>query len=751
MALQFFRKHKKYFNILMIAAVFAMVTFGGLWYADDAMKVFKNWMAGENPNDPTVLVAYGQRITGRERYRVEQNCQYGARLEEFVRQLGQFGSQKDIQALGKTFRNSIMLMRYAAASQSGTPEDVRKITDATAVLMLEARRAGIVVGDDMIKNTVLSEWAAAGVTEDSLKGLAQQFFGGSMEMLYSVLRQELTLSLYLESISQSARVVEEDVWSAYRTINQKTKVQTVDIKYETYLPKISQPTDAEVQAQFAKYKGVLQDDPAAPFGYKIPDRVELQYLTIDFKAIEADQKVTDEEIQKYYDDNKDRLYVKKEEPAKKGPAETPEAPKTGPTPADAEPTPDAGKTDAPKTDAPKTEAPKTEAPKVETPKADTPAPDANAQPPKPPKTLNAPEDAATATTTDQPAEPAKAPVAETPKTDAPKVDAPKADETPKAETPKTPETPKAETPKAEEKPKEYQPLEQVREKIKTTLVQQKAADEAQRLADEAVTTLQSSPLLGLAHVAKGKYMKVYGSKGLRTAKEISDLPGIGKANAYGRGKNAGTSIPFSELAFSLEGFVGKPVVALKVVSDQVLSDDVGNRYLFVVADKKAAEEPASLEQVKKDVVHDLQKVAAYREAEKTAEVVLNHAFNTNLSIEAMQVLGTKANDPRDLRRTDIQYGDESEKALVKAVFEVVDAGGRFGTLGSPTYEKVTVFEVLEVTLATEATYALMRDSFVNMALGNSRIDLLGSFTDPDVIIRRSGLVEKELARNSPQG
>lgn len=710
MALQFFRKHKKYFNILMIAAVFAMVTFGGLMYAGDAVDVFKNWMAGEDPRDPTVLLAYGQKITWSERRQVEVNCESGARFVEYVRYVSQFGGQKDVQAIAQTFRSSVMLYRYSAASQSGTPEDVRKVADATAVLMLEAKRAGIVVSDETIKNTVLSEWAAAGVTDQVLGGLVRQFFGGSTEVLYSVLRQELTLGLYLESIGQGATVTEQDVWAAYRNINQKAKVQTVDLKYETYLPKIAQPTEAEVEAQFAKYKSVLLDDPAAPFGYKIPNRVEFQYLTVDVKAIEADQQVTEEEIKKYYDENKDSRYVKPAAPAK------PEPVKTGLTPADAEPTPD---------------TPKTEAPKVDAPKADAPATDASVQPAK---TLDAPEEPAAPVAADKPAEPAAAPAAE----------AAKADESPKAEDAAKTETPPVEAPKPEEKPKEYRPLDEVRDAIKTTLVKQKAEEEAQRLAAEAVNTLQTTPRMELVNVAGGKYKKVYGSKGLRTAAEIKDLPGVGKAYGYGRGKEAYTQISFADQVFSVEGLVAAPTVALNVVSDRILRDELGNRYLFVVTGTKAAEEPASLEQVKGNVVHDLQKVAAYREAEKMAERALDRAINTNLSIEAMQFLGTKPNSPIDIRRRETEYGEAAGQKLAKAVFEVVDAGGRFGTLGSETYDQVTVFEVLTVTLTTEADYARIRDSMVNLVLRTNVGNLLSSFTEPDQIIRRSGLVDVEM-------
>ena len=56
MTLQFFRKHKKWFFVLMALAVFSIVVWQSISMAPEALARIKYHMGGPNPNDPPVYM-----------------------------------------------------------------------------------------------------------------------------------------------------------------------------------------------------------------------------------------------------------------------------------------------------------------------------------------------------------------------------------------------------------------------------------------------------------------------------------------------------------------------------------------------------------------------------------------------------------------------------------------------------------------------------------------------------------------------
>jgi hypothetical protein len=97
---------------------------------------------------------------------------------------------------------------------------------------------------------------------------------------------------------------------------QTIQVNAVEFPAADYINKVAAPTTQQVQEQFDKYANVAapeQLDPQNPyrFGYRLPDRVKVQYITIDRsqaeKAIERQKSAYDWEVQarRYYLGHKD--------------------------------------------------------------------------------------------------------------------------------------------------------------------------------------------------------------------------------------------------------------------------------------------------------------------------------------------------------------------------------------------------------------------------------------------------------------
>jgi hypothetical protein len=99
---------------------------------------------------------------------------------------------------------------------------------------------------------------------------------------------------------------------------QSVQLNVVELSASDYVAKVAAPTTQQVQDQFTKYADVVpptQVDPKNPygFGYRLPDRVKVQYLTIDRKeaekTVEKRMSAYDWEVQArlYYRTHKDEF------------------------------------------------------------------------------------------------------------------------------------------------------------------------------------------------------------------------------------------------------------------------------------------------------------------------------------------------------------------------------------------------------------------------------------------------------------
>lgn len=75
------------------------------------------------------------------------------------------------------------------------------------------------------------------------------------------------------------------------------------IPAEKFAEDAPQPTDEQITAHFERYKNDLPGEGEHGFGYRLPDRVSLEYIEIPFESAMAKVKVAEHEAVAFYDDN----------------------------------------------------------------------------------------------------------------------------------------------------------------------------------------------------------------------------------------------------------------------------------------------------------------------------------------------------------------------------------------------------------------------------------------------------------------
>lgn len=148
------------------------------------------------------------------------------------------------------------------------------------------------------------------------------------EMLYSRFSSEISQEDLLADIANQARIMKVrsllgrppvtpfDVFRAYQGQTERVTDKVVEIPVENFLDQVGEPSSAEVQETYDKYKDVLPDPTSETPGFKVPRQVQVEFVSIDAsaRAREIRDKLTDAELQAYYENHKNEFKVPTELP-----------------------------------------------------------------------------------------------------------------------------------------------------------------------------------------------------------------------------------------------------------------------------------------------------------------------------------------------------------------------------------------------------------------------------------------------------
>jgi hypothetical protein len=694
MTLRFFRKHKKLGIILLISAVFAMVTFSVLFKLPDA---WQGWFGDPYHLKMPVMAVYGKQVPRLAALRVRENLSAGGPFNWVVfRSLTEamYSPQSDqrkdrLHALSifATYMSPMPVIYH----ETTDAEEKDKVVEATLVLLAKAERIGL-QADEATGEAVLKHWKDAGIPEQEIAEIQAQFFPGpkGREVMVQSLAQDLVLSSYITLGSDCSRVFRADVAEEFRSENDKAAIKEVTLPYGDFKKDVAEPTQEQMAAQFAKYQDVVAG-PDQPFGYKVPDRVKVAYVTGAESDFEPTVTVSDSEIQAYYDEHKEKYILSGSET-------------------------------------------------VLGPSAKNVASGAAANVPSglPAKVLNAP-DLPAVTVTGGGANVASGAAAGKMvirSAVAPQAAAKSANVSSGAG------AGEVSSGLAAAAGVRYKPLAAVREDIERKLRHQKATAACFKKIREAYVKLSQQPMLSLENVADGKLLKVHDVAALVTAEQAGELPGIGAAKGQPEERMArryAEGVPFNVLAFAIKPFTDDPLIHKDRVAGPLM-DEFDNSYLFKVTAVEAGHKPAALAEVKDQVIRDLKKKAAYELALKAGEALVAAAEKEGLAAAAKPRKLT-VEMPEPVGRDEARAGKQGNPRG-RAVFEAADGGKadkKVGLVGSETYDEVHVFEVEKVEHGTAAEYEQSRAMLAESALQRARSKMMP--TTPQAIadlIRESG-------------
>jgi peptidyl-prolyl cis-trans isomerase D len=281
MPFEVFRRHQR-----TLLATFAILAMFGFVVSDSLPKLLSSGAGGR---DQPVVKLFGKTV-------------YRSTLNEQLEQ--------------RTLANMFVaeLNPYVGRNAFGGTKD-RDLVDAL-VLQHEADRLGLPAGPEegreFLKRITDGKMTAA-LFEVLLGRLNNRVAG---EQLLRDIANQVRLA-NVRRILNAPLVTPYDVFQSYRDQTERVAAKLVELPVAKFLAKVPEPTPADLQAEYDRYKDVLPDPSRDTPGFKVPRQIEVDTLSIDGNALARGikDKLTTAELRSAYEGRKTEFQERSELPS----------------------------------------------------------------------------------------------------------------------------------------------------------------------------------------------------------------------------------------------------------------------------------------------------------------------------------------------------------------------------------------------------------------------------------------------------
>lgn len=176
------------------------------------------------------------------------------------------------------------------------------------LLTQRAKELGMRVNDDGVMNFIESV-TDNNINPQVMKELLRRY-EISEDTLFALLQQELLWVNFAQSLQYSFLAgTPAQRWNQYQRLNRNVSAQVSPVVAADFVKKVSEPTEKQLKEFFEEHKtNITQPDSSVP-GFRIAEMADIKYLKANYDQFANPASVTDEEIKKYYNEN--REYYKK--------------------------------------------------------------------------------------------------------------------------------------------------------------------------------------------------------------------------------------------------------------------------------------------------------------------------------------------------------------------------------------------------------------------------------------------------------
>ena len=314
---KFFRKHQT--ELLVVIGLLTMVAFIILPSVLQQLEVIGRARTTSNVVETKkygALSTYDvQRLKERQRVLMSFFNRLAQAYQLKLNEMYQTRDQDKMTELYKTYMNSMKVQQLLA--------QVGDSSDQTVVLMWllenKAREMGISINDSYISAFISenTEGLDDKVVNQLVCGDETQQNNSAEDALFNALNGYLLREKLVEVLGASwnASTTGERLDSFCR-MNQRANVELFPVKVEEFVGKVSDPSDAEVNAFFEEYKDKDAVISSSEPGLRQPQKIALEYCFGSFAKFMDASAISDADVEKNYNENKENYVIEKKDEKK---------------------------------------------------------------------------------------------------------------------------------------------------------------------------------------------------------------------------------------------------------------------------------------------------------------------------------------------------------------------------------------------------------------------------------------------------
>lgn len=311
---KFFRKHQT--QLLVVIGILTMIAFIILPSILQQLDV----VGRTRPSSAIVETQKYGSLSTDEVQRLKYNQSI---LANFFRGIGIAYEAKLNEMIQKRDPSKINEMYQTSSQRAIAYQLVGQVGDnsnQTIVMMWllenKAMEMGLSVNDSYI-NSFISE-RTKGLDEKTITRLIygdeNDKSASSEKALVKALKRFLLREKIIEILGSNwnAITTSENLSSICR-LNQKANVELFPVNVKDFVSKVEEPSSSEISAFFDKYKDKVAEIGSSEPGLHQPQRIVLEYCYGSYEQFMDEKAITDEAVQKSYDDNKENYVIEKKD------------------------------------------------------------------------------------------------------------------------------------------------------------------------------------------------------------------------------------------------------------------------------------------------------------------------------------------------------------------------------------------------------------------------------------------------------
>ncbi len=178
---------------------------------------------------------------------------------------------------------------------AGHAEGVEFLPDLVRQIFFASGMAYTIAPDELEKRT---QEMVAGIeanlpTVQSQFGLTEQQLHAAISRLHGIIRMQV-------AYQRAAKYSDRRLAAGMKRLSDQTQAEVIFVPADQVITDVPEPTEEEIAAHFNRYKDVEPGTGDLGIGYRQPDRVKLEWLTLDRAAIGAAVRPDPVEVHKRF-------------------------------------------------------------------------------------------------------------------------------------------------------------------------------------------------------------------------------------------------------------------------------------------------------------------------------------------------------------------------------------------------------------------------------------------------------------------